>query len=43
MYYVNGLKKNVPYQNYTNKGKIQKEYISDSMLIYSEKNYHFQA
>ena len=37
------IKKNVPYQNYTNKGKIQKEYISDSMLIYSEKNYHFQA
>ncbi len=37
------IKKNVPFQTYNNMGKIQKEYISDGMLSYSEANYHFQA
>jgi len=37
------IKKNVPCQNYSSRGVIQKEYISDSMLVYSEKEYFFQA
>ncbi len=36
--------KRVPYQNYYNMGKIKnKVYICDSMLMYSENNYRFQA
>jgi len=37
------IKKNVPNQYYINNGLKQKEYISDSMLEYSEKGYKFHA
>ena len=35
------IKTNVPYQSFINNGFEQKEYISDSMLVYSEKEYSF--
>lgn len=37
------IKNNVPNQCFMNNGIKQKEYISDSMLVYSEKDYKFQA
>ncbi len=39
----NWIKKNIPFQEYVNLGKIQKTYISDSMLAFSDRNYRFQA
>ena len=37
------IKSNVPNQYFINNGLKQKEYINDSMLVYSEKGYKFQA